>query len=541
MLFVCGGSDDFMLMFVVLLQDVLQIVMLIKYVVVIYGENILFDYYFGIYLNVMNLLGELVFIVKFGMLMLNGLMGMLLIVNLNFMNMVNGIDVVNLFCFDCMQVVIVDQNYVYMVEEQVEDNGLVDLFLKYMGKGLFGGVGVFGMKGQVMGYFDGNMVIVLWNYVQCFVMSDNMFMMLYGLLMLGVLNVVLGQINGMQIVKMLKQLLMFVVSLYYINDGQGGFMMINDVDLGFDVCFSLIDQVMMIGKNIGDLLNGVNIMWGGFMGGFNLLMINGNGMMGCVCSMVVIVVNVVMVDYILYYNWFQYYVLIVNLQYMCLSLIVVIGLSVEIDGKIFELVNYQYDMDDFFVVVKVGNFLLVSYLKVLVVQDGYVGYLDLFDEQVFVIKVVNFLQQQLDWQNIVVIVIYDDLDGWYDYVYMVLMCVLLDLVDQFNGVGKCGMGGIIGVNGVIVNGCCGLGVCILLVVILLYVKQNYVDYMMFDQLFVVCFIEDNWFGGQCIGGGLFDVMVGDLCNLFDFMLKLNMMLLYFDLMFGIVLSVVLLI
>ena len=32
-------------------------------------------------------------------------------------------------------------------------------------------------------------------------------------------------------------------------------------------------------------------------------------------------------------------------------------------------------------------------------------------------KVVNFLQQQPDWQNTAVIVTYDDSDGWYDHVY----------------------------------------------------------------------------------------------------------------------------
>ena len=48
-----------------------------------------------------------------------------------------------------------------------------DLFPKYTGKGTPGGVGAFGTKGQVMGYFDGNTVMALWQYAQHFAMSDN--------------------------------------------------------------------------------------------------------------------------------------------------------------------------------------------------------------------------------------------------------------------------------------------------------------------------------------------------------------------------------
>ena len=73
-------------------------------------------------------------------------------------------------------------------------------FPKYTGKATPGGVGAFGTKGQVMGYFDGNTVTALWNYAQHFAMSDNAYTDTYGPSTPGALEVVAGQTNGMQIV-----------------------------------------------------------------------------------------------------------------------------------------------------------------------------------------------------------------------------------------------------------------------------------------------------------------------------------------------------
>jgi hypothetical protein len=73
-------------------------------------------------------------------------------------------------------------------------------------------------------------------------------------------------------------------------------------------------------------------------------------------------------------------------------------------------------------------------------------------------------------------------------------------------------GGTTGVNGSTVNGRCGPAVRIPLVVISPYAKQNYVDHTLIDQSSVVRFIEDNWLGGQRIGGGSFDAVAGDLAT-----------------------------
>ncbi|WP_179405008.1 phospholipase C [Burkholderia guangdongensis] len=527
-LFACGGND-ISTPAPVSAQDALQTATPIKHVVVIYGENVSFDHYFATYPNATNPSGEPAFKGATGTPAVNGLSGSLLTANPNFTNTANGTDAANPFRLDRTQAATADQNHAYTAEQQAEDNGLADLFPKYTGKGTAGGAGAFGTKGQVMGYFDGNTVTALWNYAQRFAMSDNTYTSNYGPSTPGALNLVSGQTNGMQIVKTSKAPSTLAATSYYINDGKGGLTMINDVDPGYDTCSSTTDQAMMSGKNIGDLLNAANVTWGGFMGGFNLSTVNGNGTTGCQRSTIATAVNAATADYIPHHNWFQYYKSTSNPLHTRPSAVAAIGSSVEADGKTAEPANHQYDTDDFFAAVKAGNFPSVSFLKAPAAQDAHAGYSDPLDEQAFVTKVVNFLQQQPDWQNTAVIVTYDDSDGWYDHVYAQPTSASFDAVDQLNGNGVCGSGAALaGVNGQPVNGRCGPGIRIPLVVISPWAKQNYVDHTMLNQTSVTRFIEDNWLGSQRLGGGSFDASAGDLRNLFDFSAKPNTAALYLD-------------
>ena len=185
--------------------------------------------------------------------------------------------------------------------------------------------------------------------------------------------------------------------------------------------------------------------------------------------------------------------------------------------------------------MKAGNFPSVSYLKAPAAQDGHAGYSDPLDEQAFVTKVVNFLQQQPDWQNTAVIVTYDDSDGWYDHVHGADARVV--------GRGRPGQ------------------------------RQRQVRHGRHHRrerrdrerplrpgrahsarrdlavreaelrrphdarpASVVRFIEDNWLGGQRIGGGSFDATAGDLRALFDFTSKPNTTPLYLDPTLGTVLA-----
>jgi phospholipase C len=187
-LFACGGSDGPSSTPAVSSQDALQTATPIKHVVVIYGENVSFDHYFGTYPNATNPAGEPAFTAKAGTPSINGLTGTLLTANPNFTNTANGTDAANPFRLDRTQAATADQNHAYTAEQLAADNGLADLFPKYTGKASAGGAGAFGTKGQVMGYFDGNTVTALWNYAQRFSMSDNAYTTVYGPSTPGALN-----------------------------------------------------------------------------------------------------------------------------------------------------------------------------------------------------------------------------------------------------------------------------------------------------------------------------------------------------------------
>ena len=130
----CGGSDDPTSTPAVSSQDALQTATPIKHVVVIYGENISFDHYFGTYPNATNPSGEPAFTAKSGTPTPNGLTGTLLTANPNFTNTANGTDAANPFRLDRTQAATADQNHAYTAEQQAEDNGLADLFPKYTGR-----------------------------------------------------------------------------------------------------------------------------------------------------------------------------------------------------------------------------------------------------------------------------------------------------------------------------------------------------------------------------------------------------------------------
>lgn len=508
----CGSSNDTPATPVasVSVQDALTTSTPIKHVVVIYGENVSFDHYFATYPTSTNPAGEPAFTAASGTPTVNGLSGTLLTANPNSNATLNGTDAANPFRLDRTQAATADQNHAYTAEEQAYDNGLMDLFPKYTGRGTSGGAGAFGTKGQVMGYYDGNTVTALWNYAQNYAMSDNAFTDTYGPSTPGALEAISGQTNGMQIVKSSK-------SSYYVADGQGGFTMINDVDPAADVCSSTTDTALMSGKNIGDLLNAKNITWGGFMGGFNLSTVNSDGSTGCARKTLSTVVNASTADYIPHHNWFQYYTSTANPQHLRPASMAAVGYTTAPGATTADPANHQYDSDDFFAAVSAGNFPSVSFLKAPAYQDGHAGYSDPLDEQAFVTKVVNFLEQQPDWKNTAVIVAWDDSDGWYDHAYASPTSASFSTADALNGTSVCGTGTApLGVNGSPVNGRCGPGTRIPFLVISPYARKNFVDHTPISQASIVRFIEDNWLDGQRIGGGSFDATAGSISSMFDF-------------------------
>jgi phospholipase C len=294
---------------------------------------------------------------------------------------------------------------------------------------------------------------------------------------------------------------------------------------------------MINALNIGDLLNAQKITWGGFMGGFNLQTVNPNGTTGCKRSTIPGQINTATNDYIPHHNWFQYFKSTANPLHTRPSSTAAIGSSLESDGKTAEPANHQYDTDDFFAAVKAGNYPSVNFLKAPAAQDAHAGYSDPLDEQAFVTKVVNFLMQQPDWKNTLVVVTYDDSDGWYDHQYMAPVHSSMHAADQLNGSSVCGTGTQpTGVAGAPVNGRCGPGTRIPFLVISPYAKSNYVDHTFIDQASVVRFIEDNWLGSARLGGGSFDAAAGDLRGMLNVTGTANTTPLYLDTTLGTQLS-----
>ncbi len=490
----------------------------VKHLVVIFQENVSFDHYFATYPSAANPPGEPEFHAVAGTPSVNNLANAhLLTNNPNFTNPANGRDAAEPFRLDRTQAATADQNHNYTPEQQAYNGGKADLFPKYTGKGTPGAVGAFGTRGQVMGYYDGNTVTALWNYAQHFALSDNAYTDTYGPSTPGALEVVSGQTNGMRIIATTKKPFTLASNSYYIEDGAGGLTMINDVDPAYDVCSKPKDQVMMGGRNIGDLLNAGGITWGGFMGGFDLALKNTNGSTGCKRSTYSTVVRSTVVDYIPHHNWFQYYASTANPTHARPASLAAIGYSFDHDGKR-DPANHEYDLQDFYNAVKAGDFPAVSFIKMPAYQDGHAGYSDPLDEQTGIVTLVNFLERQPDWKNTAIVITWDDSDGWYDHAFTTPTNPSFDKeADQLDGPGKCGTGTPLpGIAGKPVNGRCGPGTRLPFLVISPWARVNTVSHTLISQASVIRFIEDNWLKGERLGGGSFDATAGSIMDMFDF-------------------------
>ena len=101
--------------------------------------------------------------------------------------------------------------------------------------------------------------------------------------------------------------------------------------------------------------------------------------------------------------------------------------------------QHQYDIHDFFDAVAAGNFPTVSFLKSAAYRDGHAGYSDPLDEQAFLVHAINTIEQTPQWASTVIIVAYDDSDGWYDHMSNVVNGSAT-AKDTLSSAGKCGKG-----------------------------------------------------------------------------------------------------
>ncbi|MBI1171952.1 phospholipase [bacterium] len=486
----------------------------IQHLVVIFQENVSFDHYFATYPKATNPEGEPAFTAKPGTptdidtLTRAGLMAQ----NPN-AGAAMGADASGPFRLDRSQAGTADQNHGYTAEQAAYDNFKMDQFPKMTGKGTKGGAGPLGTKGLVMGYFDGNTVTALWNYAQAYAMNDASFSTVFGPSTPGAINLISGQTNGMALppgYKLEKD------GTYdggrVVPDGHGNWTMISDLDPTGDVCSNpKYPTALMVGRNIGDLLNDKGVTWGFFEGGFDLTQTNADGSTGCGRSTTSALIKVKSADYIAHHQPFQYYPSTANPSHTRPSSVAAIGTSD--DGG----ANHQYDMTDFYAALQAGNLPAVSFLKAPAYQDGHAGYSDPLDEQAFVVKAVNSLQASPFWKDTAILIAYDDSDGWYDHGHAIVngSDIPVKGYDVLNGE-TCGSGiPLAGVFGQPVQGRCGYGTRLPLLAISPYARVNYVDHTVTDQSSITRFIEDNWLDRQRIGQGSFDAIAGPIDGMFD--------------------------
>jgi phospholipase C len=517
----------------------------IKHVVVIFGENVSFDHYFGTYPNALNLPGEPKFTPVTAVAatpttpaipgtptnISNYASTSGLLNNNPNRNIANNTSTssgaTNPFRLAPAQAGTADQDHAYGPEQMAFDGGKMDLFPLSVGTPdsaastapsvpagtlalATSAPAIANTTGLTMGYYDGNTVTALWNYAQHYAINDHSFGTTFGPSTPGAINLASGQTNG--VINPLN------VASSIVADGAGGFTDINDADPTGDICSSTGSNFSMSGKNIGDLLNTAGVTWGFFEGGFNLSITNTNGTTGCARSTGAVSIpgNPLKADYIPHHQPFQYYASTANLNHNRPTAGVAIGAS-DPNGA-----NHQYDMLDFNAALAAGNLPAVSFLKAPGYQDGHAGYSDPLDEQTFIVNEINAIQSSPLWANTAIIINYDDSDGWYDHMTD-LINGSLTAADSLNGTGVCisataSAAALPGPNSgtTPVQGRCGHGPRLPMLVISPWANKNYIDNTPTDQASITRFIEDTFLNGARIGGGSFDASAGTLNNMFNF-------------------------
>jgi phospholipase C len=448
-------------------------------------------------------------------------------------------------------------NHNYTPEQTAFNHGLMNLFPENTGSTSARPTGGGNCtKPEVMNYYDGNTVTGLWNYAQHYAMSDEMFDTNFGPSSPGAINLVSGDTGGVDPTNSLPQ--PFVTSSNVVADGLGGYSVIGDARPFYDDCQPTKNAaVSFTGKNIGDELNTAGLSWGWFQGGYtpstaytgpannstnpyNNLTVQNSGQQA-VCATKHNVGTAlggtgttgakpygVTADYIAHHEPFDYYASTANPHHIAPTSLSAIGTDTQhYDGTTpqFDTANHNYDMSYFDQVVTgiaqgtQPESLLpaVSFLKAPAYQDGHQGYSDPLDEQAFVTKEINELQQTPDWAHTAVVVTYDDSDGWYDHVWS----------GSFNGgqpqnssqlsndtltaASQCGTSATHLGNE---QGRCGYGPRLPMVVVSPCAKSNYVDHTVVNQASVTKFVEDNWSLPQIANS--FDASSGSLNSMFDF-------------------------
>jgi phospholipase C len=461
----------------------------IKHLVVIFDENISFDHYFGTYpYAVPNLDGSVYFgKPKDDTPLVNGLTPTLLTNNPN--TFTGGS---NPFRLDRSQAATCSSSNGYTVEQEEFDGGLLDKFAVGSAPrcGLF-----FPDPPQliVMGYYDGNTVTALWNYAQNFAMSDNFFDTEFGVTLEGHLNLLSGQTHGVTV----------QVGPVKANQLSNGTVIGNMQPYYDDCAVGATPNIVMTGKNVGDLMNARGVSWGWFYGDFGATLSGGRA--SCVQQ------------YNSHYAPFDYYPSTSNQHHIPPASLGAIGTDTCADQK---CANHNYDLTYFYKALAAGNLPAVTYLKFKENQTGHAADSTPLEEQTQLVEAVNAIARSPFWRDTAIMITYDDSGGWYDHAAGPIVNQSADTTyDAIKGTptvdGSCSSTGTLPTGAF--NDRCGFGVRLPFVLISPYAKRNYVDHSLNDTTSVLRFIEYNWGLGTIGDPQSFDVLAsGTILGMFDF-------------------------
>ena len=454
----------------------------------------------------------------------------------------------------------------------------------------------------VMDYYDGNTVTALWNYAQHYAMSDDSFGTTFGPSAPGAINLVAGDTGSVDTSHLANNPSISTSTAPNADltaNGLGGYSLTSDAQPYWDDC-STRDAVALSGTNIGDELNAAGLSWGWFEGGLRPSTnyqeaLSATGKAGQptstftpdqfssyfansanrpahssnqnLCSSVH-PIGVALGgtgqwgykdDYIPHHEPFQYYASTANPHHLTipangsgqdtLAGLQEIGRDTQsyVGGvPQFNTPNHQYDTGDFNQLVEAINrrelspsaLPAVSFLKAPGYEDGHAAYSEPADEQQFVTSTINELMRSPDWKNTVVMINYDDSDGWYDHAYSGVTNPSLSPADNLTNTsltvpttgtsGQCG-GNPQGTTETPTplageQGRCGFGPRLPMLVISPYAKKDAVDHNLSDQASMINFVEDNW-NLAGIPGSADQVLAGtdasegvpfDLAGMFEF-------------------------
>ena len=524
----------------------------IKHVVIIFGENVSFDHYFATYPHAKNT-EQPIFKADADTPDINGLSAGMLTNNPNLFNpkRLGRED-----AYTC------SFNHDYTAEQKAADGGLLDKFVQATSR-VSAGCATDGST--VMDYFDGNTVTALWNYAQRFSMNDNSFDTNFGPSTVGAINLVSGQTGNAHLATAFAK---GAVSAFKPVTVTG------DPDPALDDCGADAGgtatgkgTIEMQGRNVGDLLNLKGVTWGWFEGGFAatspaVVAADGSTTTPAKCAQshtahqysengkVLLTVpnptinpgadiHVAATDYSPHHEPFQYYASTRNAHHLPPKNVAEIGHNGQ--------ANHQYDITDFYKALAAHNLPAVSYVKAARYQDGHPGNSDPLTEQVFIVQVMNALQQSPEWKDTAVFIQYDDSDGWYDHVNGPIVNPSANASgvdddntnanDSFiptlplststapansNAIPTSGICGSPSTTGSSLVARCGYGPRLPFLVVSPWARQNFVDHTQTDQTSSLRFIEHNW-GLEYIeeqkpaaGAGSFDRIAGSVMNMFDF-------------------------